>query len=365
MSGAEDLARTESAAALAKKIRRKEVSPVEVVDTAIARIEAHNPKINALVIFGYDDARKAAKAAEAAIMRGDAVGPLHGVPIAMKDCFDYKPGWVTTFGGIRALKDYVVDTYCMFVERMERAGAIFVGKTNSPVVRVPRHLRQLSVRAVEEPLRSDEEYRRILRRQRRRGRGGSLAALRGHRRRRLDPHPVLLVRRLRLQAVLRARAAGDAARGFRRQRALHLRRPDHPHGGGRRVGDDGARRLRFARPLLDRGRGGLHGRAPRLGRRQEDRLYARLRHLPGRSARRCGGRQGGRRVRGGGRACRGGGDRHPPLAAGTQRRVVPLHRPQAGRRARRVQARRHRPRPRPPRRFPAGVLALGRDRAAA
>ena len=104
MSGAEDLARTESAAALAKKIRRKEVSPLEVLDTAIERIEAHNPKINALVIFGYDDARKAAKAAEAAIMRGDAVGPLHGVPIAMKDCFDYKPGWVTTYGGIRALR---------------------------------------------------------------------------------------------------------------------------------------------------------------------------------------------------------------------------------------------------------------------
>jgi len=130
---AEDLAATESAAKLAARIRRKEVSPVEVVDAAIARIEAHNPKINALIIFGYDDARKAAKAAEAAIMRGDKVGALHGVPIAMKDCFDYKPGWVTTFGGIPALKDYVANTYCMFVERMEQAGAIFVGKTNSPV----------------------------------------------------------------------------------------------------------------------------------------------------------------------------------------------------------------------------------------
>jgi amidase/aspartyl-tRNA(Asn)/glutamyl-tRNA(Gln) amidotransferase subunit A len=130
---AENLAETESAAALAKKIRRKEVSPVEVVDTAIARIEAHNPKINALVIFGYDDARQAAKAAEAAIVRGDPLGPLHGVPIAMKDCFDFKPGWVTTFGGIRALKNYVADSYCMFAERMERAGAILVGKTNSPV----------------------------------------------------------------------------------------------------------------------------------------------------------------------------------------------------------------------------------------
>jgi amidase/aspartyl-tRNA(Asn)/glutamyl-tRNA(Gln) amidotransferase subunit A len=129
----DDLARTESAATLAARIRRKEVSPVEAVDTAIARIEAYNPKINALIIFGYDDARKAAKAAEAAIMRGDDVGPLHGVPIAMKDCFDFKPGWVTTFGGIRALEDWTADFYCMFAERMEKAGAIIVGKTNSPV----------------------------------------------------------------------------------------------------------------------------------------------------------------------------------------------------------------------------------------
>jgi amidase/aspartyl-tRNA(Asn)/glutamyl-tRNA(Gln) amidotransferase subunit A len=129
----EDLAKSESATSLAGRIRRKEISPVEVVDQAIARIETHNPRINALIIFGYDDARKAAKEAEAAVMRGDTLGPLHGVPMAMKDCFDFKPGWVTTFGGVRALKDYVVQDYCMFVERMEKAGAIFVGKTNAPV----------------------------------------------------------------------------------------------------------------------------------------------------------------------------------------------------------------------------------------
>jgi amidase len=133
MKAAEDLARTESAAMLAARIRRKEISPVEVVESAIERIETHNSKINALIIFGYEDARKAAKAAEAALMRGNSLGPLHGVPIAMKDCFDFKPGWVTTFGGIRALKNYVADTYCMFAERMEKAGAIIVGKTNSPV----------------------------------------------------------------------------------------------------------------------------------------------------------------------------------------------------------------------------------------
>lgn len=129
----EDLLKADSASMLAAKMRRKNVSPVEAMDAAIARIEAHNPKINALIITHFDQARSSAKTAEAAIMRGDAVGPFHGVPIAMKDCFDYKPGWVTTHGGIRGLSQYVAKTSCMFVERMENAGAIIVGKTNSPV----------------------------------------------------------------------------------------------------------------------------------------------------------------------------------------------------------------------------------------
>ncbi len=133
MSASRTLVQTETVAALAGQIRRKEVSPVEVLDAAIARIEEHNPTINALIIFGYEDARKAAKAAEAALMRGGALSPLHGVPIAMKDCFDFKPGWVTTFGGIRALQNYVTNSYCMFAERMDKAGAVIVGKTNSPV----------------------------------------------------------------------------------------------------------------------------------------------------------------------------------------------------------------------------------------
>jgi amidase len=94
--------------------------------------------------------------------------------------------------------------------------------------------------------------------------------------------------------------------GFSRQHPVHLRGADHAHGRGRRAGDDGARRLRFARPLLDRGRGRFHGRAEGLDRRQDHRLHARLRHLPGRSARHRHRRQGGRRVRGGRREGRGG-----------------------------------------------------------
>ena len=133
MTATEALAKSDSAAKIAARIRRKDISPVEVMDAAISRIETHNSKINALIILHLDEAREAAKKAEAAVMRGDAVGPLHGVPIAMKDCFDFKPGWACTFGGVRALKNWTANSYCVWAERMERAGAIIVGKTNSPI----------------------------------------------------------------------------------------------------------------------------------------------------------------------------------------------------------------------------------------
>jgi amidase/aspartyl-tRNA(Asn)/glutamyl-tRNA(Gln) amidotransferase subunit A len=119
---------------LAYRIRRRDVSPVEVVDATIAAIEAGNERLNAFVYMGFDDARERARAAERAVLSGERLGPLHGVPTAMKDLFDFKPGWPSTFGGVRALKDFVPDFYCAWAERMERAGAIIVGKTNSPVM---------------------------------------------------------------------------------------------------------------------------------------------------------------------------------------------------------------------------------------
>jgi len=119
---------------LAGRIRRRELSPVELLEATIARIEARNPSLNALVHLGFDDARAAAGRAEDAVMRGAPLGPLHGVPAAMKDLFDFKPGWPATFGGIRALKDLSLDAYCGFAERAEAAGAILVGKGNAPVM---------------------------------------------------------------------------------------------------------------------------------------------------------------------------------------------------------------------------------------
>ncbi len=123
-----------SAVDMARRVRDRDVSPVELVEAAIERIEARNPSVNAMIFKGYDDARKRAKAAEKAVMSGAVLGPLHGVPTAMKDCGDFKPGWPTTFGGVRALKDYIATTYCTYAERIEAAGAILLGKTNSPAL---------------------------------------------------------------------------------------------------------------------------------------------------------------------------------------------------------------------------------------
>jgi amidase len=122
------------ATALARRIRERELSPVEVMDATLARIEARNPSLTAFVHEAFDEACDAARAAERRLSAGEEVGPLHGVPTAIKDLFDFKPGWPATFGGIRALRDYRPPWICTWAERMERAGAIIVGKTNSPVM---------------------------------------------------------------------------------------------------------------------------------------------------------------------------------------------------------------------------------------
>ena len=122
------------AAELARLIRAREVSPVEVMEAAIARIEARNPSLNALIFTDFAGARAEAKKAEAAVMAGGDLPPLHGVPAAIKDLFDFKPGWPTTYGGVRALKDNIAQFHCVFADRIEKGGAILVGKTNAPVM---------------------------------------------------------------------------------------------------------------------------------------------------------------------------------------------------------------------------------------
>ena len=123
-----------SATETALAIRERRVSSSEVVAAAIDRIEAANPKLNAFVFTAYEEALESATQADIAAARGDQLGAMHGVPTAMKDLFDFKPGWPSTLGGIPQLKNNIADMRCGFVESMEAAGAIFIGKTNSPAM---------------------------------------------------------------------------------------------------------------------------------------------------------------------------------------------------------------------------------------
>ncbi|HZT87003.1 MAG TPA: amidase [Stellaceae bacterium] len=124
-----DLAFT-SAADLAAMIARREVSPVEVVEAVLARIAAAQPALNAFITVCAEEARAAARTAEAALMRGEAPGPLHGVPFAAKDLVN-TAGVRTTFGSV-ALADNVPQTDAVAVARLKAAGAILVGKTTTP-----------------------------------------------------------------------------------------------------------------------------------------------------------------------------------------------------------------------------------------
>ncbi|GAC1505464.1 MAG: amidase [Candidatus Dormibacteraceae bacterium] len=123
-----------SAAELASSIRRRELSPVELMKSTIERIERRNPSLNAFIHLDFEQAMARARVAESAVASGASLGVLHGVPAAMKDLFDFKPGWPSTFGGVRALRRQVIDAYCRYAESMEAAGAILVGKTNAPVM---------------------------------------------------------------------------------------------------------------------------------------------------------------------------------------------------------------------------------------
>jgi len=121
------------AAELAARIRRRDLSPVEVVEAFLDRIESHDSRINAYVTVLGEEARESAREAERALTLGvgTALGPLYGVPVAIKDLFDYKAGVSNTFGS-KPLKDYVPNRDATYVERLENAGAIVLGKTNTP-----------------------------------------------------------------------------------------------------------------------------------------------------------------------------------------------------------------------------------------
>jgi len=113
---------------LARMIATKEVSPVEVVHAHLARIERLDGALRSYITVCGDAALEAARSAEAALATGQPIGPLHGVPIALKDLVDTRG--VRTTGGSRILADRVPDVDATVVTRLTAAGAIVLGKLN-------------------------------------------------------------------------------------------------------------------------------------------------------------------------------------------------------------------------------------------
>jgi len=115
---------------LAALVRSKQVSPVEVVEAVLARIERLNPTLNCFAAVTADEARDAAVAAEVEVMTGEELGPLHGVPVSIKDLLFTRR--VPTTGGSRLFADHVPEEDAVAVERLKGAGAIMIGKTTTP-----------------------------------------------------------------------------------------------------------------------------------------------------------------------------------------------------------------------------------------
>jgi amidase len=116
--------------ALASAIRRRELSSEEVVRACLDRIAAVNGELNAVVQIGADQALGRSREADAASARGESWGPLHGVPMTIKDSFD-TAGMITT-GGTRGRAAFLPERDASVVSRLRRAGAILLGKTNTP-----------------------------------------------------------------------------------------------------------------------------------------------------------------------------------------------------------------------------------------
>jgi aspartyl-tRNA(Asn)/glutamyl-tRNA(Gln) amidotransferase subunit A len=117
------------ASQLAQLIRTREISPVEVVQAHLDRIQELNPKVNAIVTI-VDDVLADAKAAESALLAGESIGPLHGVPFTVKDSIDTAK--VKTQRGSPIFKDRTPDTDATSVARLKSAGGILLAKTNLP-----------------------------------------------------------------------------------------------------------------------------------------------------------------------------------------------------------------------------------------
>jgi amidase len=121
-----------SAKRLAGHLRRRRIGCLELLDHYLARVERHNPSLNAIIATDIDTARKRARAADRALAKGDVWGPLHGVPMTIKESYDVA-GLPTTWG-LPELKGNIATRNALAVDRMLGAGVVLFGKTNVPLM---------------------------------------------------------------------------------------------------------------------------------------------------------------------------------------------------------------------------------------
>src|SRR6266702_8597160 len=114
----------------AKKIRSKEISPCEVVDAHLRRADELHPRLNAFVHIDEAVARKQAQASLRSVLSGDALGPLHGVPLTIKSCIDVTD-WPCAAGSLLR-KENQPSNDAVLVRRLREAGAVLLGNTNTP-----------------------------------------------------------------------------------------------------------------------------------------------------------------------------------------------------------------------------------------
>jgi len=119
-----------SAIEMIEAIKTKRLSPVEITNAILYRIEQLNPKVNAYCTIVADSARKQATEAEVSVMKGEKLGPLHGVPISIKDLIFTKG--IRTTAGSKMYENFFPRQDAIVVERLKAAGAIIIGKTNTP-----------------------------------------------------------------------------------------------------------------------------------------------------------------------------------------------------------------------------------------
>ncbi len=119
-----------SAVSMAEQVRKKKTSPVELIEAHLQQIERINPSLNAFVHIDTDRPRRDARAAEAAVMSGKTLGPLHGVPVSIKSSINV--AGLRCEAGTRLRAGFVASEDAPLVERLRNAGAIVLGVTNTP-----------------------------------------------------------------------------------------------------------------------------------------------------------------------------------------------------------------------------------------